>query len=264
MILKKIITLHIKQIIVFTYLVISNSWFTKILRISKEPSKKFVIISRSRTGSTMLIRQLRKVPNSIILGEILGRSKNEFIWEKIKTLIYKNHFCFFDFVGFKLFYYHPVDNEVLNNEIFEEIENDQSIMIIHLVRDNLLDVLLSKEIASRTDHWSKKNKAVKLEKFFIDSHSFEKEVRLTIDMINKTHQRFLKRTNYLLISYEEILSNKALRIIEQKMDLEKGVLGQVNTEGFQNSRDKHQLIINYDELKSIYEEQRKAININTK
>lgn len=97
--------------------------------------KKFLIISDARTGSTLLMQLLDTHPEIIALGEefkILTGSTCRKIWNKI----YRKRPKSVNWVGFKIFYFHPSKGS--DREVWDFIEEDKEIVVIHLTRRNVL------------------------------------------------------------------------------------------------------------------------------
>jgi LPS sulfotransferase NodH len=111
---------------------------------------RFIVLTRSRTGSNMLLSFLRSHPNVAADGEILkwleGRRAKQILqntfakqppWIKAK--------------GFKLFYYHPQDDA--SGRLWRELAEMSDLRVIHLKRWNILRTLVSRKIAEFQDVW---------------------------------------------------------------------------------------------------------------
>ena len=122
--------------------------------------QKFIILARSRVGSNLLISYLNSHPNIHALGEMFGNNHNEanINFRKENPLKFLNEFCFRSYakgikaVGFKIFYYHPVNGE--SRAIWDDLKNMKDLKIIHLKRENILRTHLSRAIAGQTDKWT--------------------------------------------------------------------------------------------------------------
>lgn len=102
---------------------------------------KFIILTRCRTGSNLLVRSLNQHPDISCEGEIL---KQDDIQDPFtgRTL----------WRGFKLFYCHwkyP--------EIRESLHNDRDLYLIHLTRRDIFSAILSRHLACKTGAWLKKD-----------------------------------------------------------------------------------------------------------
>ena len=110
--------------------------------------KKFIILSRSRTGSNMLISMLNSHPSIYAEGEIFSWLKGQSV-DKILDRIYSKYPKYIKAVGFKIFYYHPqADQSGLVWQILKDIDD---LHVIHLKRINILRTLLSRKIAGLTN-----------------------------------------------------------------------------------------------------------------
>jgi LPS sulfotransferase NodH len=110
--------------------------------------KRFVLLSRSRTGSNLLISMLNSHPSVYAEGEIFSWLKGR-TEEQILNRIYASYPGYIKAVGFKIFYYHPQDDE--SGLIWQLLQNLDDLYIIHLKRRNILRTLLSRRIAGLTD-----------------------------------------------------------------------------------------------------------------
>jgi len=111
---------------------------------------KFIIICRSRTGSSLLKSLLDHHPEIACSGEIfktLQGKDTHTVWNQFFNKKPKN----IKQVGCKIFYYHPLDG---GTEVWDLIERDSEIKIIHLIRKNRLSALVSQKIGEKTKLWS--------------------------------------------------------------------------------------------------------------
>jgi LPS sulfotransferase NodH len=131
---------------------------------------RFIILGRSRTGSNFLRGLLNDHPNIVTMGEIL-RNENEIDWDsaqyqttpailkqyQTQPLDFLNQIVFRKFrpsvqaVGFKLFYYHAQKEPF--RTIWEELEEDTQLRVIHIKRRNILRTHLSRAQAARSGNW---------------------------------------------------------------------------------------------------------------
>lgn len=109
--------------------------------------RKYIIIGYPRTGSTLLATLMRSHPNIDVHEEVFRNLNNRttnYIWDKV--FCRKNYNV--KYVGFKLFYRHPFDCD--KKEVWDKIQNDSNIKIIHLKRKNILRTIVSKKITENT------------------------------------------------------------------------------------------------------------------
>jgi hypothetical protein len=126
------------------------------------PVTKFMIVSRGRTGSTLLQLLLDSHPDIFMYGEQFGGggmpSSPEDIYLKMNYKTpreYMDNYVFaskdgFRAIGFKLMYGHL---DKVKNGNFEQYIQDRQIKVIHLVRKQMLDVCLSSVLAKETNKW---------------------------------------------------------------------------------------------------------------
>ena len=130
--------------------------FIKIMRlytgriIGHYDYKKFIVLTRNRTGSNMLISMLNSHPSIYARYEII-RTLNGNTVPNIMNKFYSRYPRFVKAVGFKIFYYHPGDDE--SGTVWNELRRMENLYIIHLKRRNILRTVLSKEIAHVTEAW---------------------------------------------------------------------------------------------------------------
>lgn len=215
----------------------------------KEGSGKFVIISTARTGSNLLVSLLNSHPKISCHGEVFKVYTNKEALQSNWDAIFRNTKTKKQCVGFKLFYEHPLNSS--NKFIWDLIENDHSIKIIHLKRNNLLKSYTSLQIAYKSDVWAKKNdnQNILLEDKRVhinitECFNYFKETEKSIQNVKK---KFVKH-NYTEITYEDFILDK-----QNQMDK---LFKWLNLPSFkvssnlkkQNKEPLKDLIINYKEL----------------
>ena len=205
---------------------------------------KFVIVTRSRTGSNFLISLLNSHPNIEANGEVFNLLKGrncKKVWNELfskKPKVIKH-------VGFKIFYYHP--NDCDDKKVWDLLESDRSIKIIHLRRENKLRTHVSRLIAGKSDVWksynneiSAKDKGVevnteKLLNDFYTSEFFEVETR----------KKFSDHP-FLEITYESLVKDQTLTHQKILQFLEVSCLSLGSSLRKQNSESLRYLIKNYE------------------
>lgn len=234
--------------------------------------KKFVIISRQRSGSTVLVRSLDQHKQIFCAGEIFLNSKKTFhnelnfpavnIVSKSKEIFliinyffglirvnsYLNNFFNrpeingFDTVGFKLM----INQIKLYPMTLKWIKKNELKKII-LIRENPLEILVSyiriKKI--RKPHLDLKNH-LETEKVFIETRNILKK----LEKIERENQKLLKLSNQdnsLLIYYEEIfkwddLMKKIYQFLEVDYQTIQPVLKKISKNSIQEN------VENYNEL----------------
>lgn len=137
--------------------------------------RKFIILTRSRTGSSLLRSMLSSHPSIYAESEIFARLDGRSV-ESIFDHVFSKYPRFIKAVGFKIFYYHPLDDE--SGLVWDRIKQIPNMHIVHLKRGNVLRTILSRKIAGATDIWSVKQEHRELQ-------VKDKQVRLTEDELFK-------------------------------------------------------------------------------
>jgi len=182
---------------------------------------KFIVITRSRTGSNLLMSLLDSHPNIIAKGELfrsLDDKSCKEVWDNTFTNMPKN----VKYFGFKIFYYHPLDSE--DKEIWNYIKMDKNIRLIHLTRQNMLKTIVSREIAGKTSTWTNKrgnNIRINDKRVEMDLDYCLNEFEITQEYENKTRNEF-DRDFFMELTYEDLIRdnqkmmNKVFNFLEIK------------------------------------------------
>jgi len=217
--------------------------------IKQNDYRKFIILSRSRTGSNLLRSYLNGHPNIIANHEIFQRPSKK-NYQKILKNQFRKYPKPIKAVGFKIFYNHPLGEE--NHELWSELMNMKNLFIIHLKRQNILRTLLSLKLALETDKWIKysteqhfaKKKTVsfetkELEKGFIQTRNWEKqgeEMFSDHPLLTVWYQELVNEPNETL---NKVTAFLGLEPCETRTYLQK-----------QNPEKSSDLIMNFEELKN--------------
>ena len=175
----------------------------------------FLVISRSRTGSTLLMTSLNSHSNIICRGERLNfLRRNEKSRKRNPVAVIKNIYgkqpTYIKAAGFKLFYSHPNDGSESEREaIWAQLAAIDNLKIVHLRRENVLRALISKEIAAQSGEYfsTKKSNGPKSPKRI----EFKPEkLHEELDNNELREKTCLSRFNHcekLDITYEKLVSN---------------------------------------------------------
>ena len=212
--------------------------------------QKFVIISRSRTGSTLLMSLLNSHENIECTGEIFKELKG-----KPSNQVWFNHFGKrlkrIKWLGFRLFYYHPINGD---REVWELLKSDSSIPVLHLTRQNMLRTLVSQRIGMKTNKWTKQkdeemqaepsDKRISLtveecESFFDETKAYENETRKAFS----SHQ-------IIEVSYENLVANRDSCMNSVYKGLGTSISLATTNRKKQNPEPLPDLVKNYNELKA--------------
>lgn len=131
---------------------------------------RFIILTRSRSGSNMLRGLVNSHSQVVTFGEMFkdpmnigwdmpGFPKSERYLDLFRNdtqrfvdqQVFKKFPIQIKAVGFKIFYYHAMGTEL--EPIWDYLKNNQNIHVLHLKRQNILKTHLSKKKAELTDHW---------------------------------------------------------------------------------------------------------------
>lgn len=112
--------------------------------------ERFIILSRARTGSTLLQLMLNSHPAIHAKSEIFTRLYGSSV-ETVFNDIFAPHPKSIKAVGFKIFYNHPLDDH--SETVWKEMEKMAGLRVIHLKRKNILRILLSEKVAQKTNVW---------------------------------------------------------------------------------------------------------------
>ncbi|MBW2991626.1 sulfotransferase [Candidatus Woesearchaeota archaeon] len=245
--------------------------------------KRFIVLCNYRTGSNLLLNLLNSHPSIKCYGELLNPCyfTNDILKSPVKYLKNKFHNSQDRVTGFKMIYTQATTDDILwhteeemnssllkkmkkskvlirtfdpihlqseFNKVWDFLEKDVTLKIIHLKRKNLLKSFLSYKKAIQTDEWLKRNNVVSGKKIHLDSDE-------CVEAFNKIRYYELKYDKMFLnhpvlkIAYEDLnedmtnMINKIfsflnVNLINIKPSIEK-----------QNNKSLSESISNYKELK---------------
>lgn len=215
--------------------------------------KRFIVLTRSRTGSNLLISLLNSHPHIKAEGEIFNKLNGDNYKTVLDKAFSKQPYSI-KAKGFKIFYYHPLDDN--SGDIWQELKAMDDLYVIHLKRENILRILLSRKIAGIQDIWairSEENRSTPRENVSV---SFtEEELRdgftRTRDWEEYGDENF-RNHSILTVTYEDLVNDRSstfrkvtdflgIQYIKPDTELKK-----------QNTKTIRESIKNYDELKSAF------------
>ena len=140
------------------------------LKRGQQDYVRFVIIGTGRSGSNFLRGLLNAHPSALALGEVF-REHGRIGWDIrgyvrsrkamamfetqpvrfIEQVLFRRYPVRLNAVGFKLFYHHARDEAWAS--VWDYLRDDKEIRVIHLKRENLLRVHLSRCQATRSGQW---------------------------------------------------------------------------------------------------------------
>lgn len=213
---------------------------------------RFIILSRSRTGSNLLLSLLNSHPNVIaeweIFAQLNGQSHRE-----ILARAYGRQPRRVRAKGFKFFYYHPLDDE--SGTLWTDLVADEAIRVLHLKRRNILRTLISRKIAGQQDVWaSTADKAVatpprkavsftveELVKGFAETRAWEQK-----------GDRDFRHHPLLTVAYEDLTGAPAETLAQSQAFLGLPPVALTTDMKKQNPERLTDLVTNYAELKQAF------------
>jgi LPS sulfotransferase NodH len=130
--------------------ILSRGWHKLETIVGHKNYTRFIIMTRSRTGSFMLVSFLDSHPNIISQGETF-RTLETMTVPEVLTRTFGRKPRRIKAVGFKIFYYHPLDADPA--KVWDVLRAMPGLHVIHLKRRNILRTLTSRKIAGQTDNW---------------------------------------------------------------------------------------------------------------
>ncbi len=224
--------------------------------VSHDKSRRFIVLSRSRTGSSMLISFLNSHRNIHADGEIFSKLSGRHYEDVLARAFSKQPF-YVKAKGFKIFYYHPQDDK--SSDVWDALASLDDLHVIHLKRRNILRTLISRKLAGIQDVWSARS---------TDPHSGadgkEMVVTFTVDELSEGFKQtrgweqsgdeMFRNHPLVSIYYEDLVNDPdstfykvteflGVPYVKPKTQLRK-----------QNTKSMRETVINYEELKSAFAE----------
>jgi LPS sulfotransferase NodH len=123
--------------------------------IGQKNYRRFIVLTRDRTGSNMLMQALNSHPQVAADYEIFGKLHGE-SEESILARCFGKQPFYVRAKGFKIFYYHPQDAD--DSPIWNMLTDMEDLHIVHLKRRNLLRAEVSSRIAYTTGIYGVRSK----------------------------------------------------------------------------------------------------------
>lgn len=192
---------------------------------------RFIILGRSRTGSNYLRGFLKNHPQIISLGEIfrepdriefdspyfpddgdyINQYKNK-PSEFMQNVVFRKFKTEIKAVGFKLFYYHAAEPPF--HQIWDTIQTDRDIHILHIKRNNMLETHISRIKADQSNSWvNVTGEKERQRSVFVDPLKCQQDFETTQRWEEEADERF-KYHPILQISYENLAENTSSVIAE--------------------------------------------------
>ena len=212
---------------------------------------RFILLTRSRTGSNLLLSFLNAHPEIFAEGEIFARLRGRDPIARLESAFGRQPRRI-KAKGFKLFYYHPLD--VKADQLWSRLAEVNDIRVIHLTRENVLRTLLSRKIAGIQDAWTgTRFDAVGAESKRVEFtvQELEEGFALTRKWERDAASRFRDHP-VLSISYEGIVTRPSEVLSQICAFLEVRPQELRTSLRRQNPESLRELVRNYDELKSAF------------
>ena len=233
---------------------------------------KFIILSRSRAGSNLLLNQLQSHQNIRMFYEVFNKenSPKEF-WdyinydlqnirdlkqndpiELIDNFVYRKMPLNVHAVGFKLFYYHAKGKK--KAEFWQYLQDRKDIKIIHLVRRNLLEVHISQQIALMTNSWYLKS-GKKVDSYPTIKLDYEQTMKAFAKTKNleAENDAFFQNHQVLKLFYEDLVRDNLLEMKKTQNFLGVRATPVYISTKKQSTKSLPKTIQNYSELKESFQ-----------
>ena len=112
--------------------------------------RKFVVVTRARTGSNLLISLLNSHPHIDGRGELFRRMQGQTVDSRLGE-VFRRRPGRVEAVGFKIFYYHPLDDD--DSPVWDRLGRMEDLYVLHLKRRNVLRTATSRKLAGSTAVW---------------------------------------------------------------------------------------------------------------
>jgi LPS sulfotransferase NodH len=235
---------------------------------------RFLVLSRSRTGSTMLRSALDSHPHIVMYGEMLAKAgaahglysyapvyleklRREDPIRFLETIIFRAFPTFITHVGFKLFYYHARNWGETSEAVWHYLQEMDSLHIIHLIRRNSLAMYASRILANQTGEWvsrkSKRASNTRPSTVILDYDSCVKEFEEYAKQ-KKEAENFFARKPLIRIYYEDLCNDfdSAISQLQSFLEVESHSVAPKTEK--QSPGRLSQRIKNYDELRERFQD----------
>lgn len=234
---------------------ISVSQYRLLSVVGTNNYRRFIVLSRSRTGSNLLISLLNSHPHINVEGEIFGKLNGK-SYQDILAKTFSRQPFYIKAKGFKIFYYHPEDD--LSCGIWENLQHMDDLLVVHLKRRNILQTLVSRKIAGIQGVWARTSDEPR------SAYKTEPTIDFSVDELQEAFeqtQRWMddgdhsfRNHDIMSIYYEDLVNNRSATFREVTDFLGVEYIQPKTPFKKQNRRNFREVISNYDELKSAFSE----------
>lgn len=191
----------------------------QILNTKVNNYTKFVILCQPRTGSNWLHTLLNSHPQIFSHGEILRRTLengNTINTLSLQSLVFNHYQKQIKSVGLKLFYENFNNTDYIKP--YQEIVDDENILIIHLTRKDILSQYVSLLKAEKTQVWSQSRKLNRSKGIQLDIEDFELFKKDDFELKNRM-RKYFKNHKVFELSYEDLTSNLDNTLLKMQLFL---------------------------------------------
>lgn len=209
---------------------------------------RFIILSRSRTGSNLLNSTLGDHPNVRVKGEHFGKLRGQTI-ETRREQVFGLQPRWIKAAGCKVFYYHPHHGDP--KPLFEMLTADPGLKVIHLKRLDTLRSVLSWMIAQANQtyvaHSDKNLVPVDKKRMPVDPDAMVDWIRRTLAWEQWGDEIFAGH-DLLQVTYEGLTGDLAAEYARVLEFLDLPAHSPLTSLRRQNPEPLEQLVTNYDEV----------------
>jgi len=226
-------------------------WYRVLSIAGHDDYVRFIVLTRSRTGSNLLISFLNGHPDIFAEGEIFARMNERDPLARLAAAFGRQP-RHIKAKGFKIFYYHPLDAD--GTALWQRLAGMQGLRVIHLTRRNVLRTLLSRKIAGLQDAWTATRydrSAVEARRVRFTPEELEQGFQETRRWEESVDRRFPAQAT-LHLSYEELIADPAAVYAAMLAFLGAREVAPSTHLRRQNPEKLRELIDNYSELKEAF------------
>jgi LPS sulfotransferase NodH len=211
----------------------------------------FIVLTRSRCGSNLLLSYLNSHPHVFVEAEIFWRMNGRDPIARLRRTFGKQPRRV-RARGFKIFYYHPLDHA--REGLWNELEAMEALRIIHLRRENVLRTLVSRKVAQFDRVWLAEADVPSAPKPRVTFTVPELEAGFsqTRDWEESAARRFCNHAT-IRVTYENLVANPAETMESTLQFLGLGSFRLHTTLRRQNPERLSELIENYQDLRDAFE-----------
>lgn len=198
-----------------------------VFRNKRDHYSKFLIVCNGRTGSNMLISYLNSHPSIVCYREVFHHHapnmglEYESLLDKeemkklslidplafLRRYVFKGYPAKVKAVGFKLIYW-----QAMGSEYYEKLPRllaaIEGLKVIHLVRSNKLDLVVSKKVALKTNKWLALNRKETHAGMKVSISPSEMEESLDLNTALEEHfGQLFSGCPGIKVSYEDIVED---------------------------------------------------------